>query len=130
MKAEEHVRAFQEHRAVIDWAIDRGMDKSQRIVGTHASRAITELLSAYLHINGKIDAGFQINHRWFKTGKVGEKFPDFQKKTAILARMVELENLSENLTYGSQRAEGEVKRAIELVNELELLLKGMMNDEK
>ncbi len=130
MIIEDHLKAFHEHRDAIDWAINRGIEKSQRIVGTHASRGITELLSAYLHKIGKIDAGFQINHRWFKSEKVGKKFPDFPKKNIIIARMIELENVSENLTYGSQKSEKEVKKAVVLVNELELLLKERMKDEK
>ncbi|MBI2971422.1 MAG: hypothetical protein HYY37_03335 [Candidatus Aenigmarchaeota archaeon] len=130
MRIEEHLKAFQEHRDAIDWAINRGIEKSHRIVGTHASRGITELLTAYLHKIGRIDAGFQINHRWFKSQKVGGKFPDFPKKNPIVAKMVELESKSENLTYGSQKSEKEVKKVIELVNELELMLKELMKDEK
>jgi len=130
MKTEEHLKAFQEHRDAIDWAINRGMEKSQRILGAHASRGITELLSAYLHKINKIEPGFQINHRWFKSEKVGERFPDFPNKSSIIPKMVKLENMSENLTYGSQKSEKEMKRIIELLNELEKLLKRVFENEK
>ena len=109
MKIEEHMKAFEEHRAAIDWAIDRGLQASQRIVGTHASRAVTELFSAYLHKISKIDPGFQINHRWFKSHSAGERFPDFPKKETILNKMIKLENMAENLTYGAQKQEKEIK---------------------
>jgi|SRR3989339_770855 len=130
MKTEEHLKAFQEHRDAIDWAINRGMEKSQRILGAHASRGITELLSAYLHKINKIEPGFQINHRWFKSEKAGERFPDFPNKSSIIPKMVKLENMSENLTYGSQKSEKEMKRIIELLNELEKLLKRVFENEK
>ena len=130
MKTEEHLKAFQEHRDAIDWAINRGMEESQRILGAHASRGITELLSAYLHKINKIEPGFQINHRWFKSEKVGERFPDFPNKSSIIPKMVKLENMSENLTYGSQKSEKEMKRIIELLNELEKLLKRVFENEK
>ena len=130
MKTEEHLKAFQEHRDAIDWAINRGMEESQRILGAHASRGITELLSAYLHKINKIEPGFQINHRWFKSEKAGERFPDFPNKSSIIPKMVKLENMSENLTYGSQKSEKEMKRIIELLNELEKLLKRVFENEK
>jgi len=47
MKKETHLKAFEEHRTVIDWSIDRGIKDSQRILGLHTSRGIIELLSAY-----------------------------------------------------------------------------------
>ena len=84
MKIEEHMKAFQEHRDAIDWAINRGTAKSQRIIGTHAARGINELLSAYLHKINKIDIGFQINHRWFKSEKAGDRFQDFPMKEFVL----------------------------------------------
>lgn len=130
MKIEEHLKAFQEHRDAVDWAINRGIEKSQRIIGGHASRGLVELLSAYLHKINKIDAGFQINHRWFKSAKVGEKFPDFPNKNTIIPKMVEVENNSENITYGSQKSEKEIKRIIEVANEVETLLKEVIGNEK
>lgn len=60
MKEEEHYTAYQEHReAIFDWALEiKGLNKSQRIVGTHASRAIVELLSVFLHKKKLVDEGF------------------------------------------------------------------------
>lgn len=130
MRVEEHIRAFQEHRDAIDWAINRGIGKSQRIIGTHAARGATELLSAYMHAINKVDAGFQINHRWFKSEKAGDKFPDFPKKNHIISMMIKLENMSEQLTYGSQKTEQKIKEVIELLNALENILKELMKNEK
>ena len=122
MKEEKHLNAFEEHRAVIDWAIDRGVEKSQRIIATHASRGAIELLSYYLHKFNKIDAGFQINHRWFKSPQVGSRLPEFEKKELLVPKFVKVETLCENLTYGSQKAVNEVKELVELFNEVERLL--------
>ena len=129
MKEDEHLNAFEEHRAVIDWAIDRGIEKSQRIIATHASRGAIELLSFYLHKLNKIDSGFQINHRWFKSPQAGRKLPEFEKKGVIVPKLVELENSCENLTYGSEKPAGEIKKVVELFNEVERLLKELTGDE-
>jgi hypothetical protein len=112
MKTEEHIKAYEQHRDAIEWAINRRVERSQRIIGTHASRKIVELLSAYLHSINKIDAGFQINHRWFKSEKVADRFQNFPKKNVIIGKMVDLENLSESLTYETQKTVKEIKYVI------------------
>ncbi len=130
MKAEEHLKAFQEHKDVIDWAINRGIERSQRIIGAHTSRGTVELLSAYLHKTNKIDAGFQINHRWFKSEKVADKFPYFPRKEGIIREMVKMENMAESLTYGSQQSEKEIKEAVKLFIRLENILTGMVQSDE
>ncbi len=72
----------------------------------------------------------QINHRWFKSGDVEDRFPEFPKKNAIISCIAELENRSERLTYGSQRAESEINRVIELFNETEKLIMVLYDAEK
>jgi len=82
MKIDEHRKSFEEHRKTIfKWAIEvLGIENSQRIIGLHASRGMAELLSVLLHKKNLIDAGFQINHRWFKSNRVSERLPEFPKK--------------------------------------------------
>ncbi|MBS3130793.1 hypothetical protein J4212_00015 [Candidatus Woesearchaeota archaeon] len=132
MKEEEHKESFEEHRETIfRWALEvKGIEKSQRIIGLHASRAIIDLLSIYLLKKGKISAGKQINHRWFKSKSVSGKLPDFLNKDAVVERLVELELLCEKLTYGSERPVPEIKKALELFKELEAEIEGMENEEK
>ncbi len=130
MKEEEHLNAFNEHRAVIDWAIDRGIEKSQRIIAAHASRGALELLSYYLHKKSIIESGFQLNHRWFKSPQVGKRLPEFEKKELLLPKLIRLETLCENLTYGSQKPSSEVRKSIELLNEVEKLLNELITNEK
>ena len=130
MKKETHLKAFEEHRTVIDWSIDRGIKDSQRILGFHTSRGIIELLSAYLHKINKIDSGVQINHRWFKSEKVYDRLPDFPNKKTIFSKMIDLENASEKLSYGSEKSEKEIKNAIKLFNQLEKTIKELMKNEK
>ncbi|MBI2649737.1 hypothetical protein HYX04_00310 [Candidatus Woesearchaeota archaeon] len=96
----------------------------------HASRAIIDLLSIYLLKKGKISPGKQINHRWFKSNKSIDKIPTFQNKNHIVSKIVELELLCEKLTYGSKRPESEVKKALELFNELERNIRGLENETK
>ena len=130
MREEEHLKAFQEHKDVIDWAINRGIERSQRIIGAHISRGIVELLSAYLHKIDKIDAGFQVNHRWFKSEKAADKFPDFPRKEEIIREMVKIENEAEILTYGSQQPDKEIKEAVKLFNRMESILTELVQNDK
>jgi len=134
MKAEDHMTAYEEHRDTLNWAINRGISRSQRTIGVHTSRAIIELFSAYLHKKNLISMGFQINHRWFKSEKIGQRFPDFKNKEVIMKKLIELEKGAENLIYGSQKTEKEIKEILNLFNEIENILlkelKGEENNEK
>ena len=64
MKIENHLESYKEHKETIfDWALKiKGLKNSQRVIGTHASRAIIDLLAAYLLNKNLIDSGTQINH--------------------------------------------------------------------
>ncbi len=121
MREEEHKEAFESHKKTIfGWAIEiQGLQNSQRIIGLHASRGIIELLSRYLHGKKLVKAGFQLNHRWFKSNKVYDKLPDFDNKEIILNSMIKLENICEKLSYGKSRQIEEIKLAVTLFNELE-----------
>jgi hypothetical protein len=125
MKIENHIESYKEHRETIfDWALKvKGIKNSQRIIGTHASRAIVDLLAAYLLKRTLIDSGMQLNHRWFKSKKILEILPDFENKEEICKDMIKLELLCEDLTYGSPKPEEKIKEAILLFNKLEDKLK-------
>lgn len=121
MKAEDHLESYQEHKETIfDWALRvKGLKKAQRIVGLHASRGIIELLSAHLHEANKITMGAQINHRWFKSRKAADKLPEFQEKAIIVPKLVELELLCEDLSYGAPKPKETIEKALKLFTELE-----------
>ena len=114
MRIETHLQAFESHkRTILTWGLEiEGLEKSQRIVGLHASRAILELLAAFLHKKKLVDEGFQLNHRWFKSESVSEKLPQFEHKSEILRKLVLLENLCENLAYGSEKPVQKTEEAI------------------
>lgn len=128
MKPELHLQAFEERKETIfKWAIEvRGMENSQRIIGDNASKAATELLSAYLHKEKKVEEGFQLNHSWFKSASAGERLPEFPNKSRIVSMMTELERLCEKLSYGAPKPLEKVKEAIELFKALESIIKGML----
>ncbi len=130
MKIEEHIKAFEEHkRTIFRWAVEvLGAENSQRIIGLHASRGITELLSAALHKKSLIDHGFQLNHRWFKSKKVSERLPEFLNKPLIVNKMIELETLSEELAYGTQKSPKEIEKCVNLFKELEKIIKGLIGE--
>ena len=129
MKPEKHFEAFIEHKeSIFEWALKiKGLKNSQRIVGLHSGRGIVELLSWFLESAGKIKPGMQINHRWFKSQSVGERFPDFPNKKEIIEKLILLETLSENLSYGSPKSEDEIKKVLVLFNELEKIIMGARN---
>lgn len=131
MKEEDHLKAYQEYKDnIFSWAIEiRGLEKSQRTVGLNASRAIVELLSAYLHRKKLVDEGFQLNHRWFKSEKVSEKLPNFKNKQKVLEKMVSLEKSSEALSYGSPKPSEKIREIIELFNEVEKIILVMLNEQ-
>lgn len=130
MKTEDHLEAFEEHKTTIfKWALNTyGISRSQRIVGLHASRGIVELLSAYLHKQKLIDEGFQINHRWFKTDKVSEKLPEFENKNRIINKIVELELLSEQLSYGSPKPAEMIEKALSVFKDIENEIRELMEN--
>jgi len=119
------MEAFEEHRETLfRWALEvHGIEKSQRTVGLHASRGIIELLSAYLHRKKKVSDGFQLNHRWFKSENVLERLPDFENKSKVIGKMIELENLSESLAYGSQKPKETIELALKMFRDLEKEIK-------
>ncbi len=125
MKIENHIESFKEHRETIfDWAVKvKGLNESQRIIGTHASRAIVDLLAIYLLKRNLIDSGTQLNHRWFKSNKVLEKLPEFEGKKEIVSKMIELELFCEDLTYGAPKSEEKIKTVLALFIQLEEKLK-------
>ncbi len=129
MKPEDHKKAYEEHREALDWAINRGIEKSQRTIGLHISRAIIELLSLFLHKQKIITMGFQINHRWFKSEKVGEKFPNFSQKEIIIEKLTEVELKAEALVYGKQKTEKEIKAALNIFLEAEKILLNLIGRE-
>ncbi|HLD77671.1 MAG TPA: hypothetical protein VJB16_01455 [archaeon] len=128
MRVEAHEQAFDVHwRAIFTWALEvEGLANAQRIVGLHASRAAVELLSIVLHKRRLIDEGFQVNHRWFKSGRVAERLPEFPQKSAILAKMVALEIACEALAYGTQKPVERTEEAIALLREIERALRGLL----
>ena len=128
MKFQDHIEAYKEHKDTINWAIDRGLEKSQRIIGLHISRGIVELLSAFLHKLNFIEGGFQINHRWFKSQRTSERFPNFTKKDIILKKINQIELQSENLIYGSQKTKEQIKSLLILFNETEKILLNLINE--
>ena len=112
MKVERHLISYQEHKETIfDWALKiKGLKNAQRIVGIHAPRAIIDLLVIYLLKRDLISPGTQINHRWFKSSKVSERLPEFDNKKKIIEKLVELELLCEDLTYGAPKSIIKIKK--------------------
>ena len=125
MRTEEHEKSLEEHKKIIfKWALEvQGLEKSQRTIGLHTSRAALDLFAIFLHKKKIIDEGFQLNHRWFKSQKVSSMLPEFENKEKIIISLVELENLCEKLSYGAEKPVANAERAIKLFLEIEELVK-------
>ena len=100
MKIELHKQAYEERKdTLFKWCVEvKGIENSQRIIGDNASRAIVEMLSAYLLLEKKVEAGFQLNHAWFKSETVMNRLPEFSEKQKIVSQMIRLEKLCEQLS--------------------------------
>jgi hypothetical protein len=125
MKLENHLESYKEHKETIfDWALKvKGIKNSQRIIGTHASRAMVDLLAVYLLKRNLISPGLQLNHRWFKSKNIFQRLPEFENKNEVCGDMIKLELLCEDLTYGVPKSEEKIKEAIVLFNKIESNLK-------
>lgn len=130
MNKELHLQAFEERKETIfKWGVEvRGIENSQRIIGDNASKAIAELLSAYLHQKNKVEEGFQLNHAWFKSEKIFERLPEFENKETVVHKMIQLEKTCEKLSYGVPKPIAVIKEVLALFQELESILRGMIND--
>lgn len=128
MKVETHLKAFEERKeTILQWAVKvRGAQQSQRIIGDNASKAIVELLSAYLHKHKIVEDGFQLNHAWFKSEKVATRLPEFPSKQEVVTKMIALEKACENLSYGTEKSPEKIEQALALFKELEAKLQEML----
>lgn len=128
MKLDTHKEAFEIHkRAIFNWALEvEGLEKSQRIIGLHATRGVIELFSFFLHKKKLVSEGFQLNHSWFKSPKVVDRLPNFDNKKEIVEKIIKLENLCENLSYGKKRPINEIEEVIKLFKELEELINNLI----
>lgn len=128
MDVETHIKAFEERKeTILQWAMKvRGIQQSQRIIGDNASRAIVELLSAYLHKRKIVEDGFQLNHAWFKSDKVAARLPDFSAKQEIIVKMIALEKACENLSYGTEKPLEKIEETVTLFKELEERIQEML----
>ncbi|MBI2139902.1 hypothetical protein HYU14_03185 [Candidatus Woesearchaeota archaeon] len=132
MRPETHLEAFEERKeTIMKWAVEvRGIENSQRIIGDNASKAIAELLSAYLHKAHKVEEGFQLNHAWFKSEKIFRRLPEFEGKQGIVSKMITLEKACEKLSYGSPKDINEIESALSLFKEMEGKIKPLLEREK
>ena len=114
---EEHKRSIREFVEDINEKIRaKNIFKRQKIIGFNVSEASTNLFEFYLHKKNLITEGFNVNHRFFSSGKrAEEKFPfNFSQKERILNYLTEIEELTTKLCYGRSKRLEDVERAIKL----------------
>src|SRR3989338_5989573 len=77
----------------------------QKLIGFSCSEAACNLFALLLHRKNLITAGFNVNHRFFASGKTaGKKFAfEFPKKAELLNLLVKQENFRELICYGREK---------------------------
>ena len=128
VKVEYHLQAFEERKeTIVKWAVEvRGIENSQRIIGDNASKAICELLSAFLLKKKIVELGFQLNNSWLKSDSVFQKLPEFENKKTVLEKMFSLELTCEKLSYGAPKPKELIELVLSLFFELEKMIKGLL----
>jgi len=77
----------------------------QKLIGFSCSEAACNLFALLLHRKNLITAGFNVNHRFFASGRTaGKKFAfEFPKKAELLNLLVKQENFRELICYGREK---------------------------
>ena len=125
MKIEEHEKAYQEHKRIIDRIIEEGIEENQRNIAYNISQGSVELFAIFLHKFNLIhSSGDQIDHRIFKSKNLIEKKLgfDFLQKEKILELMKRIEEERNALCYGSRKPKLRVEKIIMAFNELRKLI--------
>ena len=125
MKAEEHEKAYEEHKRNIDRVIEEGIEENQRNLAYNVSQGSVELFAILLHkLNLIQGSGDQFDHRVFKSkGLLDKKIHfDFPEKKKILELMKKIEDERNALCYGSRKTAERIKNAIENFNELRKII--------
>ena len=63
----------------------------------------------------------------FKSIKVKDKLPDFEEKDKLTAKIVELELLCGDLSYGAPKPVQKIEKTLELFKELEKEIEALRN---
>jgi len=107
---ENHQKRIKEHLTELNDAVDAGIENKPVTVGLHCSACSIELLELYLHSLHKIPLGKVVKHNWFKRPHSQQKIEplaerklgvDFPEKEKIYNLIYSIEDLRENLVYGT-----------------------------
>lgn len=123
MKIEEHEKAYEEHKNILNRSIDEGIEENQRNIGYNVSQGSVELVAIFLHkLHLFQTSGDQLDHRIFKNKNLIEKKlpPEFPDKNKILELMKQIE-LERNIICSGKRKTGE--RIEKMINNFQKLRK-------
>ncbi len=125
-----HKARIEEHLQVIKDATAVGLESRPATIGFHSSACAIDLLELYLHKTGKIPAGMQVKHDWFKRPLPGQKImplaerrlkADFPYKKEIIGLLYTLEEKRNKLVYGHSTL-AEIKQAQEAFGRLKKII--------
>ncbi|MBU0628992.1 MAG: hypothetical protein KKC75_07410 [Nanoarchaeota archaeon] len=102
----------------------------QKIVGFSASEAATNLFAVLLHKKSLVEAGFNVNHRFFASEKIAmSKFDyDFPKKGEIIQLLVNQEGFRDKLCYGKEKNADIVDSAVKNLFKLKELIDSIIGE--
>ena len=114
MQIESHLENLRESIEEIEEAVQKGLAARQRSLGFHASAAAVDMVEIILHQRNLISPGAVVKHEWFKSQKkVAEKFSlDFPSKPEILALVMAIELVRNQLCYGKKQEEKVLEQVV------------------
>ena len=120
MKAEDHIRNFNESLEVIKECVEKGVQERQRTIGFSISAGAVDLLEAFLHKKQLLNPGSIIKHEWFSsTRRVNERINfDFPDKEKIINLIIQIEEKRNIFCYGKPQPEKLIEKIIEKFYEL------------
>jgi hypothetical protein len=112
---EEHEKIIKEFMDDINEKIRANLlIERQKIIGFTASEAAVNLFALLLHKKNLVEAGFNVNHRYFASERIAEKRfnLDIPQKKELLKLLVNQEDYRNKLCYGKEKEANIVNSAI------------------
>ncbi len=123
---EEHKNNFKQFMNDINEKIRANLlIERQKIIGSSASEASTNLIEYFFHKKNLVQDGFQLNHNYFASEKRAKRYLDFEfiNKKELIELMVNQEEFRNILCYGKEKNIEKIKEVINNLNKIINLIK-------
>ncbi len=102
----------------------------QKLIGFSCSEAACNIFALFLHKKNLITPGFNVNHRFFASGKTaGMKFAfEFPEKPELLNLLVKQENFRELICYGREKDRPLIEDCIKNAYKIKEIVEGVLGE--